>query len=149
MRSRAQIGYRNQSAGKQAEQIAMVLLRVMGIEMVEKIATPHIVTRDRDNQQKIIYTTKVSGDVRGILPGGRRVLCESKSPDRNLRRSDFKDHQLAALTENHEWGGLSLVAWSHSRGILILKWPIPGFDKKRASISFEDAEQIAWTKALS
>jgi penicillin-binding protein-related factor A (putative recombinase) len=96
--------------------------------MVERIHTPwniirHPVTR------KIITAfplEKVSGDFRGIFPGGRSVLCEVKSCDK-LLFSAFDKHQIDALNNHTAAGGLSLVGWKWPDGDSLMIWPIVGF----------------------
>lgn len=140
------IGQANQRAGKNAEDLARYILANYGIRMIEKIATPiKIVERRKDGFVRIVYEEKVSGDIRGLIPPtGRRVLAEVKKRDRNLRKSDFEEHQRDALDDNAMYGGLSLVCWMHPNGMVILEWPIPGFEKDRASIKYDDAKKIAW-----
>lgn len=141
-------GRRNQRKGKAGEQVAEFLLRQRGVRMVEQIATPYnvIAARTIGGQRwaRIVRTKQVSGDRRGIMPDGRRVLCEVKVRDGNLRKSDFETHQLEALRDNDHWGGVSLVAWIHPDGNLLLRWPLPGFDAARASVRFEQMRIAEW-----
>lgn len=136
-------GKRSQAKGAAGEDVAERVLREAGIRMVERIATPFKIIARNGDWVKGVWEEKVSGDRRGILPGGCRVLCEVKSVDRNLRPSDFAAHQIAALTENAELGGLSLVVFVHEGEGAILQWPIDGFRPGRG-ISFERARELAW-----
>jgi penicillin-binding protein-related factor A (putative recombinase) len=138
----------SQSKGKVGQDIAIMILRTMGVQMVEAISTPFVVThRKKGGWIKIAYSEPVSGDINGIMPNGIRVLCEVKARDRNLRKSDFEDHQLAALQENHNNFGISLVAWIHRDDNMILRWPfIHNYawfeDGQRASLKIEDAQEF-------
>jgi hypothetical protein len=50
------------------------------------------------------------------------VLVECKYRDRNLRRSDFQDHQIMSLQEHHAAGGISLVAHVTRDGCRLIGW---------------------------
>lgn len=142
------MGKISQRRGKTGQQIAEYLLRLAGVEMVEQISTPFVVTDRRTGGWiRIKYSEKVSGDIRGILPNGIRVLCEVKLRDRNLRKSDFYDHQLEKLQKNHLFGGVSLVVWVHPEGNLILRWPFYNHaawleEGARASLTFDEAREM-------
>jgi hypothetical protein len=89
----------------------------------------------------------VSGDHRGILPGGRSVLAETKTIlERNLVWSDLRDHQPERLDEHTRWGGLTFLVWVSARGVFIMRWPIPGFGPGKG-ITLEKAEQLDVTDA--
>ena len=137
-------GYLSQRKGKVGEEIAAMLMRAAGVKMVEKIATPIIVYARKRDWVKIAYTERVSGDWRGIMPDGRRVLAEVKSRDGNLRWSDLKAHQVAALDNNHRYNGVSLLVWIHIDFNVILRWPIQGFDRPRTSIRADAAGLYEW-----
>jgi len=111
--------------------LAAAALRQLGIEMVEQIGTPvHLIPAHgtRKDVFRVAYGEKVSGDHRGILPGGRSVLAETKTIlDRNLRWSDLRDHQPDRLSEHAQHGGLSLLVWVHHTGVHVMRWPILGF----------------------
>ena len=137
------MGRISQSRGKVGQGIAMLLLRVAGVQMVEQIATPFVVTgRKAGGWIRIKYSEKVSGDIIGIMPDGRRVLCEVKARDRNLRKSDFYDHQLEALAGNHENFGISLIVWIHPDDNMILRWPFRNWDQDRASLTIDEAREF-------
>lgn len=146
--SSKRIGARNQRVGKAGEQVAEIMLRQAGVRMVEQIATPYVIYASRGTGRnrwvQMRHTAKVSGDRRGIMPDGRRVLCEVKVRSGNLRKSDFEPHQLAALEENSQLNGVSLVAWIHPDESLLLRWPLPGFEKARASVTLEVARGLRW-----
>ena len=140
-------GAKAQRKGKTAEKIARLLLEISGVRMVEKIATPFICyDRKPSGHVKVRYTEQVSGDWRGIMVGsGRRVLCEVKARDGNLRWGDFKDHQITALSDNHMYGGVSLIVWIHPYDNLLIRWPMPGdFEKKGDSLTLEAARNWEW-----
>ena len=122
-----------QQIGKHGQSLAAAALRQLGIEMVEEIGTPvHLIpvktSKAAPPAYRVIYGEKVSGDHRGILPGGRSVLAECKTIlDRNLRWSDLRDHQPARLSEHAKHGGLSLLVWVHHTGVHVMRWPVLGF----------------------
>lgn len=122
-----------QQIGKHGQDLAAAALRQLGIEMVEQIGTPvHLIpvktSRTAPPAYRVIYGEKVSGDHRGILPGGRSVLAETKTIlDRNLRWSDLREHQPDRLSEHAQHGGLSLLVWVHHTGVHVMRWPILGF----------------------
>lgn len=135
-----------QRIGQIGQNHAANALRAAGVECVEKIGTPVKLipmgtVRGRQVFQ-VVYGEKVSGDHRGILPGGTSVLAETKTIlDRNLRYSDLREHQPSRLTEHHENNGVSLLVWVHNTGIYIMRWPINGFVKGK-SIDPETAEEL-------
>ena len=119
-----------QRIGAAGQNVAASALRGLGIEMVEQIGTPiHLVpSRQCKGAYRVIYGEKVSGDHRGILPGGISVLAETKTVlERNLRWSDLREHQPERLSDHAALGGLSLLVWVHSTGVFVMKWPILGF----------------------
>jgi hypothetical protein len=83
---------------------------------------------------------KVSGDWRGILPGGMSVLVEVKTVER-LMYSEFADHQVDALNKHHAAGGLSLIGWVCGSENFVLRWPVPSF-VPRTSLAIETARQL-------
>ena len=137
----------SQAKGAKGEDIADLVLRSKGVRMVEKIATPvRIIARKRMHGSdwfRLAWGEKVSGDRMGILDGGRRVLAEVKTRDRNLRWKDLEDHQVLALTENAALGGLSLVVFVHPGGIAVLEWPIEGFGPGKG-LTITRALELAW-----
>lgn len=116
--------------GKYGQERAAAALRSLGIEMVEQIGTPvFLIPAERArNTYFVTWGEKVSGDHRGILPGGRSVLAETKTiMERNLRWSDLRDHQPGRLDEHSKHGGLSLLVWVHTTGVHVMQWPVHGF----------------------
>jgi len=119
---------KEQRIGKAGEDWAMNAVRGVGVEMVERIGTPVKIVGTRGEWYRIKWGEKVSGDARGVLPGGRSVLVETKTiRDRNLRWSDLRTHQPGRLSQHAELGGLSLLVWVHSTGIYVMEWPIRDF----------------------
>jgi hypothetical protein len=119
-----------QSIGAAGESLAAQVLRGLGALMVEEISTPvRLIPHPTiPGYYRVIWGEKVSGDHRGILPGGRSVLVETKTiTDRNLRWSDLREHQPDRLTEHAVHGGMSLLVWVHSSGVYVMRWPVPGF----------------------
>lgn len=141
-------GAHSQAKGAWGEGVAKVLLEAKGVQMVEQIATPvRIVGTTKLSGQTyyaIIWGEKVSGDWRGILPGGVRVLAEAKARDHNLRWSDLQDHQREALDKNHECGGVSLLVYVHPDVRVVMRWPVPGFAPYK-SITPERAKEMEWS----
>jgi hypothetical protein len=118
-----------QRTGKQGENLAESTLLGLGIEQIEKIGTPVLLIPSRyKGLFKVVYGEKVSGDRRGILPGGRSVLIEVKTIlDHNLTYSELKPHQHAGLKAHADFGGLSLLVWIHNSGVYVMEFPISGF----------------------
>ena len=118
-------GATNKASGKRGQEEAEAMLVALGARMVEEIATPTRAVRG-----KTIYAAKVSADINAIMGdgSGRRILCEVKTTKGNtLGIGKLKGHQQARLQENHELGGVSLVAWIAPHGSYILRWPIDGW----------------------
>lgn len=130
---------RSQTLGTIGEQIARMTLERMHVRMVERIFTGWKLIRWTNASRglaHIVAQSKVSGDFRGIIPGGRSVLVETKltESDNRLRWSDLRPHQREALTKHSTVGGLSLVVWilaaggiDADRDVFVLQWPIDGF----------------------
>ena len=139
-------GSRSQKKGAKAEKIALTALEKAGVLDVRKVPLLVIVTESfpvgNQTYYKIIRR-KVNCDFRGILPGGRRVWAEVKARDRALRYSDLKHHQIRALNNNSDLGGLSLLVWVYERKAYVLSWPIEGFEPGR-SVSIEYARGKRW-----
>lgn len=129
-----------QLTGIHGENIAESVLSGMGIEMIERIGTPIKAIPAGKGLFKVIWGEKVSGDRRGILPGGKSVLIEVKTIlDRNLTWSDLREHQPDRLKVHSTFGGLSLLVWVHNTGVYVMMFPIPGFEPRK-SIEVEKAE---------
>lgn len=146
-----------QKIGKAGEEWAMNAVRALGVEMVERIGTPVKLTPmptfliklvEKYTAKKYYHVTwgeKVSGDTRGVLPGGRSVLVETKTIlNRNLRFGDLREHQPGRLSQHAEIGGLSLLVWVHSSGIYIMQWPIRDF-RHGKSITPEVAQSLQFS----
>ena len=120
-----------QRIGRAGQSVAASALSRIGVELVEMIGTPVHLSPASDMRKDVFrvrFGEKVSGDHRGILPGGRSVLAETKTIlDRNLRFSDMREHQPARLKDHSDMGGLSLLIWVHSSGVYIMQWPVSGF----------------------
>lgn len=120
---------REAKLGKAGEEHAMNAIRGLGVEMVERIGTPFTILKTKPNHwYQGFFGEKVSGDARGVAPGGRSVLVETKTIwGRNLRYSDLREHQPERLSQHAELGGWSLLVWVHNSGIFIFEWPISDF----------------------
>lgn len=107
---------KSQSTGRMAEQLCRIALEQAGYAMIEKVETPRIQVKGR-----FIYTKTCSGDFRAVEPKtGKSVLVECKYRERNLRPSDFQDHQLANLATHQVAGGISLVAHITQNGCILI-----------------------------
>lgn len=122
----------SRTAGKAGEALTQAALIRHGFRCIERVHTPWRVIRSAvGGVSRITGATpeqKVSGDFRAVGPMGRSVLVEAKfdAKDRILF-SDLADHQIRALNEHHEAGGLSILSVVlHGRAHL-LEWPVPGF----------------------
>lgn len=140
--------------GKRGQNIAKACLSRIGVEMPEKIGTParYIPVSPAMTKRgifKVVFEEVVSGDHRGILPGGISVLAETKTiHDRNLRWSDLRDHQPGRLDEHLNHGGISLLIWVNGEtydDVYIMTWPIEGFGPGK-SIDLDTARyEHKWT----
>ena len=119
--------------GKAGQEVAASALRRLGVEEVEQVGTPvKLIPRGKGLYQ-VIWGEKVSGDHRGLLPGGRGVLAETKTIlDRNLQWSDLRPHQPGKLDAHAKLGGLSLLVWVHSSGVYVMRWPVLGFGPRKS-----------------
>lgn len=143
-------GKKNRARGKVGENIFMYRLLALGVHMPEEVHTPWRISRKpgmgqdafgRPCKSRIVGATpmkKVSGDIRGVLMGGRSVLAECKSYDDKLLFSCLDENQHASLSNHHKYGGLSLLCWKWQNGHSVMIWPIEGF-LPRTSISIEKA----------
>ena len=133
-----------QRIGKQGQNLAAQELRALGVEMVEQIGTPvFLIPAYTKDVYRVVYGEKVSGDHRGILPGGISVLAETKTIlDRNLRYSDLREHQPERLIEHAKHGGVSLLVWVNLTGVYIMQFPVENFTRGK-SISVERALHIS------
>lgn len=134
---------REQNIGSHGQNLAATILAGMGVLMVEKIGTPVLLipaSPTRRDVFQVRWGEKVSGDHRGILPGGRSVLAETKTIlDRNLRWSDLREHQPERLALHADHGGLSLLVWVHASGVYVMRFPVDGFGVGK-SISPQQAQ---------
>ena len=133
----------SQQLGAHGEQLAVGALRRIGVDMIQKIATPVALfpVPNMTAAFRVKWATPVSGDHTGIARGGLFVLVEVKTCfGRNLRWSDFEDHQRVGLSEHVAHGGIALVVYVTDNGAHVLRWPIHGFrDGKGISPSVADA----------
>ena len=136
-RSRREIGKTNQRIGKRGEQVANSVLHGLGIECLEKIATPALYVPYVDRGMgrivpgvfRVVFEEKVAGDRHGLLPDGTGVLAEVKTiADRPLSYGDLEDHQHSGLLNWSKMGGLALIVWVH-HSVYVMRYPIEGFEK--------------------
>lgn len=134
-----------QRIGRAGQNVAASALSRIGIELVEMIGTPVFLTpahAQRKDIFRVRFGEKVSGDHRGILPGGRSVLAETKTMlDHNLQWSNLREHQPGRLTDHANFGGLSLLVWVHNSGVYIMRWPVIAFCEGK-SIGVEKAQAL-------
>lgn len=126
----------NRLRGEIAQTIIQRRLQALGVLMLEPVHTPWRLRRVGCRIVGATPLAKVSGDFRGIAPGGagRSILVEVKFRPARLLFSDLEPHQRLALDSNASAGGLSYLAWVWDGGDALLAWPIPGF-LPRTSIS--------------
>lgn len=144
-------GRRNRAVGDQCEWVARRALTHAGAQLVERVHTPFRLQRRVVNGRSQIVGAspmeRVSGDFRGILPGGRSVLCEVKHREGRLVFSDLEAHQREALTKHSAAGGCSLLAWVVLEPAVtcwLLPWDLVvaiGF-RERTSLTPEQAEAM-------
>lgn len=152
---------RNKKIGQDGENLAQSVLNGLGIEMLEKIATPVLLSPHRTQSGKptgayfVTWGEKVSGDRMGILPNGIRVLTEVKTIwSGNLIYSELDDHQHYALKMNAYFHGLSLLVWVNSDGVSVMIYPkdgIAGFIPRKSitpdmakELHVESIQKIQW-----
>ena len=147
--SAAALGRQNHKEGDIGQAVARYTLQRMGIQMLEPVHTPwKVMFQNTGGRRKVVNAfpvEKVSGDFRGVAPGGRSVLVEvkSRSTRDTFRWSDLEPHQRDALQLHHELGGLSLVCWVIDNGeCLVMAWPLPL--AKGKSLSWNDAVTVQW-----
>ncbi len=144
------MGQRSMAKGIVGQDVIMWRLRAIGVLMVERVHTPWRIERSRakpGQPSRIIAAyplEKVSGDFRGVLPGGKSVLVEVKRVA-HLTFGEFDKHQVDALNEHAQLGGLSLIGWVYEGGDAVLAWPVPGFGP-RTSLSVETARRLNITR---
>lgn len=136
-------GATNQATGKHGEGLARDALTRLGLRRIERIEVGHRVIRDDQGTViRVIPIEKVSGDFKAMMPGGVYVHIEVKHREERLRFGDLKPHQVDALNEHTQLGGIGLVCWvSGDDEVFILQWPIPDF-VPRKSLSLPRARQL-------
>ncbi len=138
-------GRRNRAQGEAGQSAIELRLLEIGVQMVEAVHTPWRIKRVGGRIVGATPMKKVSGDFTGLLLGGRSVRCEAKTVE-HLVFSEFADHQVKALDQHHQLGGISLIGWSIPGGdAYVLRWPVPGF-VPRTSLSIETARRFNLTR---
>jgi len=135
--------------GQRGEEKAKERLLELGFLMIEKVENAWKVARNKGGSISRAWpAAKVAGDFRAVEPPfGRSVLVEVKhTGSRNLRWSDFSEHQPIKLSEHSAAGGLSLVAWVVNEGaVYVMRWPIDeALFRKGKSLKREDAEKSVY-----
>jgi hypothetical protein len=139
------VSRRHQTSGKVGQAAAKQELLRLGVRRLQEVATPVIIKNVNGRRIVVAYKEKVVGDFIGIMPNGIAVLCETKRREEDrLAWSDLEKHQVEALSEWHECGGLAILAWVHpAAGVLLLPWGgLPGF-RSGTSILLSSAERLA------
>ena len=113
----------SQARGNLGEDVARHALKEFGVRMIEKVNIPWKVIWQGNRPVKAFTAEKVSGDFIGIGAAGKKVLVEVKYREDKLSLSDFEKHQIDALEENHQLGGISLVVWVQKHICCIYYWP--------------------------
>ena len=124
-------GRLSQTRGDFGEDIARRALDQFGVKMIEKVNTPWKVLWRNGRPVQAFTVEKVSGDFIGIGAFGKKVLVEVKYREEKLSLSDFEKHQIDALEENNQLGGISLVVWVQKHVCCIYYWP--GMELKRGA----------------
>lgn len=116
----------------------------LGLLCVEKVGTPvRLIPARTPGTFKVFWGEKVAGDHYALLSGGRGVLVETKATSSgNLTWSDMRPHQPEKLTAFGEAGGLALLVWVREGEVFVMRWPVPGFDGPRKSITLEQAREL-------
>lgn len=139
-------GKRNWRNGNTGQNIIEDRLRQLGVQMVETISVGWNVRFKPGTRQPVsAYPLKrVSGDIRGLIHGGRSVLAEVKRSDDRLIFSELYDHQVTSLNTHLAAGGLSLLGfvWQFDGGgCSVMVWPVAGFAPGK-SISVPQAKML-------
>lgn len=136
---RAETNSRNRKRGAKAEDIAAEALAAAGYVCIEPIETGWTIIRKYNpaTKKSVIASAfpkkTVSGDLKAIEPGtGRAVHVEVKSREDKLIYSDLENHQVAALKNVVDAGGIGLLAWVNGCQCRLYKWPVSGFGPGKA-----------------
>lgn len=132
-------GKKNVAMGAAAEFLVKRALERLGFGQLCRIETGWRVMRVKGRMIVRGPMAKVAGDWRAVGKNGQSVLVEVKHRAEKLIYSDLESHQVRALDEHHALGGLSLLAWVHDQGAIIMRWPIPLL-VPRSSLSVQDAQ---------
>lgn len=141
----------NRKAGEMAQEIVEEFMRDRGYQCIERIETGFGVIRRGRKLVGAFAQRRVSGDIKAIAHGGKAVHVEVKHRPRKadgrlvLQISDFEPHQLDALHNVTNAGGIAYVAWVvslHPAQLYWLRWPFP-IAKGRA-LTNEQARQLAF-----
>jgi len=138
---------KSKKKGNRGEEIAIKVLKRIGVLMPEEIGTPFsIVAVLGKGVYRGFFKSKVSGDIRGHRSDGVAVLAEVKTVPKLSWSTLTKhgEHQAARL-DQHAQHAISLVVWVRSADeVFILEWPIQGFEPRK-SISPEQAAKLNMT----
>jgi hypothetical protein len=138
---------RRKQHGDSSENVALKRLRQIGVNLAR-----HIPTETKHMRAgmingvpvfHIIHTAKADGDIHGMDSRGIMVLAEVKSTeDRNLPWSALREHQPERLNDHLAANGIALLVWVRAGEVFVMRWPVPGFDGKRKSITPERAREL-------
>lgn len=131
-----------QRNGALAEELVQRDLIRRGFRLVEKVEVPFRVNKRTGG---ISARRKVSGDFRAVEPGtGRSLLVEVKHHAGRLPYAAFRPHQLAALDEHADAGGISEVAWVEDGPLAafpilhVIPW------ERLKALHFGPGESVTW-----
>lgn len=157
---RSKTGRVNRKVGDEAESVAIEALDRLGVKLLEHIKVgykvifakmPDGIRANMKKPLKAFPLDPVSGDIRGVLPGGVSVHAECKFRTEKLCWSDFEPHQIEHLDKHAEAGAVSLVVWVISlwpKECFVLRWPVDGLRKGKALI-IDEARRIEITGLIS
>lgn len=120
-------GRQAQRLGEQAELLVKSELTRRGFRMIEAVNVPMKPIYRDGELIAVKRLAKVSGDWRAVGPSGQSVLVEVKARPGRLQYHVIERHQVRALQQHQEAGGLSLVAWydTDAARVHIIEWPHP------------------------
>ena len=149
-KTNSQRGREAQAHGAAAEAATCVMLRLAGVNFLQKIHTGWKIRRGPGG--RVIGATacdRVAGDFFGCDQVGRIVLVEVKYRHESLAWCDLEDHQHAALSAVKSCGGHAFVVWVSSSKIYLMRYPMnnwahrsPLNDVKASAISVNVSDLI-------
>lgn len=141
-------GKASQELGEAGEAMARVLLARQGVKRIERIHTgwkvlfgPPDPKTGKRTIKDAFPIEKVSGDFIG-MKDGKKVHVEAKATeDDRIIFSRLEPHQVMALDETVELGGISMLFVMIQGHGFLLNWPIEGF-RSGAAIVLKENKQL-------